>query len=172
MNVDKLFSIAMSMIAALAIAGCATQDGRNLVVGVSTASDVAASMGVPADKLDGLNGETIWQYPHGPMGRQTYAVRIGSDSIVKEVKPLLTEENIARIKLRQSTRDDVKALLGRPYRVSDFPRLPREVWEYAMLQDLQPRHLYVQFTPDGKVGEVQIVIDPSIVNMGNSGGSN
>ena len=159
------------ILAMLGLAGCASYDGRNLAIGISTASDVAASMGIPADKVAGQNGDIIWQYPHGPLGRHTYAVRIGSDSIVKEVRQLLTEENIARIVVNQSTRDDVKALIGRPYRVSNFPKLPREVWEYAMLQDTSPRLLFVQFMPDGKVGEVQMIVDPSIVTMGDSGGN-
>jgi hypothetical protein len=154
--------------AVLALAGCASYDGRNLVAGVSTAADVAATMGVPADKLAAENGDTIWQYPHGPLGRETYAVRIGGDSKVKEVKQVLTEANVARIVVKQSTRDDVKAIIGRPYRVSNLPNLPREVWEYAMLQDTMKMLLFVQFTPDGKVAEVMMVVDPSTVSMGDS----
>jgi hypothetical protein len=166
---STIIRVLTGILAAMLIAGCASYDGRNLIAGTSTAADVAASMGVPAEKVALPNGDTVWQYPHGPLGRETYGVRIGKDSVVKEVKQLLTEENIARIVAKQSTRDDVKALIGPPHRVTQFSNLPREVWEYALLQDLQARQLYVQFTPDGKVGEVQLVTDPGYVFMGDSG---
>ena len=55
MNRSIIASIGMS--AVLALAGCASYDGHNLVAGVSTAADVAATMGVPADKLAALTKE-------------------------------------------------------------------------------------------------------------------
>ena len=166
---STIIRVLTGILAALMVAACATYvDGRNLLVGTSTAADVAASMGVPAEKVALANGDTLWQYPHGPLGRETYAVRIGKDSIVKEVKQLLTEENIARIVVKKTTKDEVTALIGPPSRVTQFSTLPREVWEYATLQDLTQMMLYVQFSPDGKVGEVQMVLDPGTVHMGGS----
>jgi len=49
-------------------AGCATYDGRGLVRGQSTAAEVHAAMGKPAEQRPGANGETVYYYPQLPWG--------------------------------------------------------------------------------------------------------
>ena len=53
----------------LALSGCAGYDGRGLVPGQSTSSEVDKLMGPAQDKRAGPNGETVLWYPRLPAGR-------------------------------------------------------------------------------------------------------
>lgn len=143
---------ALAGVAALA-AGCASYDGRTLQPGKSTAAEVEATMGRPAEKLE-RGGESIWWYPRGPMGFHSYAVRIGPDGVLREIEQRLTEENVRRLSVGTSTRQDVRELLGPPFDVQTLPRLKREVWEYQFLDVVFRWKLWVQFSDDGVVREV------------------
>ena len=44
----------------LILSGCASFDGRDLVPGQSSATEVEAAMGPAADKRPGANGETVY----------------------------------------------------------------------------------------------------------------
>ena len=73
----------------------------------------------------------------------------------------LTGENVAKLRPGVSRTDDVRALMGSPYRVEAFPRLEREVWTYRMVSEgLWPKNLYLQFSADGIVREVLVIDDP------------
>lgn len=110
-------------------------------------------MGAPAEKRDARSGETVWFYPR-PGERQTYAIRIGPDGVVRAVEARLTPEFIRRILVGRSGHDEVRALLGPPRSVTRDRRQAREIWEY----DIYGRAgsaalLWVQFSDDGKVRE-------------------
>lgn len=145
---------------AIAIAGCASFDGRGLVPGQSTAKDVEALMGRPADRLRVAGGDTIWYYTRAPMGKQTYAVRITPAGVVRSIDQLLTEQNLRNLVPGTSTRDQARELIGPPWRSTRLERMQREVWEYAMYNDSRlPFYLYVQFSSDGIVREVILLKD-------------
>ena len=59
---------------AVLLAGCASLDGSGLVPGTSTAADVQAQMGAPAERLPAPGGGSVWWYPHAPIGWYSYAV--------------------------------------------------------------------------------------------------
>src|SRR5919108_2708323 len=84
--------------AALLAAGCASYDGRGLVPGQSSLSDVEKKMGRPADKRAGPGGETVYYFPRLPWGYATYAARIGPDGRLVALEQRLTEENIKMLK--------------------------------------------------------------------------
>ena len=63
------------LLAALALAGCASFEGASLVPGRSSAAEVEAAMGPAADKLTTAGGETVYYYPRLPWGYATYAAR-------------------------------------------------------------------------------------------------
>jgi hypothetical protein len=148
-----------SCAAAALLCACASYGGSGLIPGQSTAAEVETLMGAPADKLAAANGDAIWQYPRGPSGRQTYAVRLGSDGVVKEIRQVLTEENFAKIIPGKSGKEDVKLLLGRPRKVTQFANLQREVWDYGYGDPGRPMVLSVQFSNDGVAREVLMLAD-------------
>jgi hypothetical protein len=142
---------------ALALAGCASFDGRGLAPGQSSATDVERVMGAPADKRQ-VGGETWLYYPDQPFGRKVFVVRVGADARLIAVEQRLTEEYIAKLVPNQSRTEDVLALLGQPWERVKYPRLEREAWSWHMNQYAKlPAGLHVQLSPDGVVREVYIL---------------
>ena len=158
----------LCILAIAALVGCAAV-GANLVPGKSTAADVEREMGKPAERIDVAGGDSIWFYPRGSAARQTFAVRLGPNGVVREVSQVRTIQNLARIVIGKSTPDDVKAILGPPDKISTLPRIQRTVWEYSMFQDTRAVIVYVQFDPAGRVREVLQVDDPAFVDLGTAG---
>ena len=119
-------------LAALA-AGCASYNGAGLVPGVSTGSDVEAVMGTPAEVREVPGRGTVLWYPRMPYGDGSYAALIGADGRLVSIEQRITEENIAHIVPGKSTADEVRDIVGPPYRIDQFPRLGREVWTYRIV---------------------------------------
>jgi hypothetical protein len=118
-------------VAALAAAlwGCA-------MTPVKTGMDemqVQARMGKPETVRKNSDGSQTWEYPTGPLGRQTYMVTVGSDHSVKEVRQVMTDEYFSQVKQGMS-RDDVRQLLGKPGEVWTFLARDEEVWSWRYYQ--------------------------------------
>jgi hypothetical protein len=146
---------AVAWLAAVLLAGgCASYSGSSLIPGKSTAREVEALMGVPAQKLPGQAGETVWYYPRGPVGWHTYAVRVGPDGVLRGIEQRLTVENVKKIVPGKTTKQDVLALLGPPFEVSRLPLKPLDVWQYQFLDVAYKWILWVHFSDDGIVREV------------------
>jgi hypothetical protein len=111
-------------------------------------------MGKPAERIAQPDGGSVWFYPQAPLGRHTYAVRLGPDGVVRAVDQRLTRANVAKLVAGTSTQKDVRELFGPPYSVTRFPRQARLVWEYKLLDYEELRVLWVQFSDDGIVREV------------------
>jgi hypothetical protein len=142
------------------IAGCASFDGRGLVPGQSTAKDVEALMGAPAERIKLADGDTNWYYPRQPSGRMMFAVRMSPDGIMRSQEQLLTEQNIARLYRDTTTREQARVIVGPPWQVARFERQGREVWEYFMFNvELYEYFLYLQFSDDGILREVIMLKD-------------
>ncbi|MCX7961151.1 MAG: outer membrane protein assembly factor BamE [Burkholderiales bacterium] len=153
-------TVRIAVAALVGAAGCASYDGRGLVPGRSSAAEVEAQMGPPAERLALAGGESVWFYPRQPFGLQTFAVRMSADGRLLGIEPRLTEANLARIVAGSARREDVRALLGPPFEVGRLPRQGREVWAYRMETAARIRHdVYVQFSDDGVVREVLLVRD-------------
>jgi hypothetical protein len=102
----------MILLFAACVAGCGS--ARSLVPGQSTEADVRAAMGAPKETRTESNGDLVWEYPTGPEGFTTYSVRLGADGKVKSVTQLVSDEQLEKIVVGKSTRDDVRRILGRP----------------------------------------------------------
>src|SRR5512143_1325556 len=111
------------LLGAALLAGCASYDGRGLVPGKSSAAEVEQLMGPPAEKTVEPDGDTVWFYPRGPMGRHTYAVRVAPDGVVRSVEQRLTVENLQKLVAGETTAKDVRALFGPPSRAFRNDRL-------------------------------------------------
>jgi SmpA/OmlA family protein len=119
---------AAALILVAMLAGCA--GARSLVPGQSTEADVRAAMGAPRDSRVDSNGDRIWEYPTGPEGFTNYAVRMGPDGRVKDVTQLVTEEQLDKIVVGKTTRDEVRRLLGRPAEETVYHVGPTWYWRF------------------------------------------
>lgn len=140
------------------LAGCVNP--RGLVPGQSTEADVRSKMGTPTDTRKEPNGDRLWEYATGPVGTETYLVRMGADGKVKEVIWMLTEERFSRIIVGKTTKPEVRNLLGRP---SEEDHLPTGLWwSWRFMRDgIRPGYLSVRFNPDDTVNDKIIMVDPS-----------
>jgi len=149
----------------VALAGCASYDGRGLVPGQSTEKDVLAVMGTPAERRAGPGGETVLWYPRLPYGRVSYAARMAADGRLIAVEQRLTEENLDNLHKGKMTDQQVRDLLGPPNKVNQFPRMQREIWTYQMPAVTEWKVLYVQFSPDHVLREYYYMDDPEVPKL-------
>jgi hypothetical protein len=148
------------LLGAALLAGCASYDGRGLIPGKSTAADVEQLMGPPAEKISEA-GDSVWFYPRGPMGRQTYAVRVAPDGVMRGIEQRLTVENMQKLVAGETTAAQVRALFGPPSRVTRLDRQQRDVWEYRMKNQIDVDYsLFVQYSYDGILREALFLRDP------------
>lgn len=153
--------IGLAMLSSLAmLSACASYSGSSLVPGTASVAEVRQLMGEPAaihkaasrqDKASSGPAVESWEYPRGPAGRHTYMVRFDAGGKVTAIDQVLTVAQTAKIAWGQATRDDVRALLGRPGTV--YPvRNGGEMWDYAALSEGLPRpiRLVVSFDAGGR----------------------
>ena len=159
--------LALFLVAVLA--GCASIDGRGLVPGQATASDIERVMGSPAEKRQ-VGAETWYYYPRQPFGRQTYVARVGQDGRLVAVEGRLNDETLAKIVPNTTRSEQVRDLLGPPWQSARYGRLDRDIWTWAVNRWGNvglPAQLNVQMSPDGVVREV-LIIDEFPRDSGNN----
>ncbi len=140
--------------AMLALAGCASFDGRGLVPGQSTAAQAEALMGPPAQRVDLPEGGKALYFSRMPEGRAVFEVKVDANGVVTSIEQKLTRQHIWEIRNGESTKDHVLKLFGPPGRRGYLALSEREWWEYKYLDYQELRILYVQFSGDGVVREV------------------
>lgn len=148
------------LICASLVAGCASYSGRGLVSGQSTAKDVEALMGVPAERITVAGGDSVWFYPQNPNGLHTFAARLSPQGILQQIDQRLTVANLAKLVPGQTTAAQAREVLGPPWQVTHMARQQRDVWHYRMQDNVMVRHdLYLQLSTDGVVREVLMLRD-------------
>ena len=123
------FSLLLLALAAC-LAGCAN---LTAVSSGMPAQQVQAKLGAPETIRKNADGSEVWEYPGGPLGRQTYMVTLGSDRAVQEVHQVLNDEYFSRVRAGMS-RDEVRRLLGRPGEIMVFGARDEEVWSWRYQQ--------------------------------------
>jgi hypothetical protein len=137
------------------LAGCASFSGSSLVPGKSTAQEVEALMGVPAERIRLADGDTNWYYSRQPTGRMMFVLRMSPEGVVRSREQVLTEQNLTRLVRGVTTREQAREIVGPPWRISKLERQERDVWEYYMFNVAHEEYfLYLQFSYDGIVREV------------------
>jgi len=144
----------LAALIAVLVTGCASFDGRGLVPGKSTASEVRALMGTPSDSRALPDGNTALYFSRLPEGRAMFVAMIGSDGVLLTLEQRLTRENIGKLVPGASTAKDVRELFGPPGLTGYLTLMPREWWEYRYRDYQDRRVLWVQFSQDGVVREV------------------
>lgn len=114
--------------AALVVSGCAAFGPPAVVPGTSM-GEVESQLGKPGATVKAPDGDTVWQYPSGPVGQTTYMVRFGPDQRVRSAYQALTLAQFAKIQPGVS-QDEVRLLLGPPGETVFFRRMDEEVWSY------------------------------------------
>ncbi len=159
-------------VAGLLVGGCASLAPPSFATGTAM-SEVESRMGKPKDVVKAPDGDTVWQYPNGPVGQTTYMVNFGADQRVKSVRQALTLEQFAKIRPGTTTQDDIRLLLGPPGETMSFSRMNEEVWSYRYQASASDNRIFnVHF--DAKTGAVRTTsdqIDP-LLNPINHAASN
>jgi hypothetical protein len=123
--------LALSIAAiAVSLSGCAAVSP---VTSGMDAVQVQAKMGKPETVRKNPDGSETWEYPGGPLGRQTYMVTLGSDRAVRDVRQVLSEEYFAKV-IPGMSRDEVRRLLGKPGEISMYAARDEEVWSWRYQQ--------------------------------------
>ena len=97
------------------------------------AQQVQAKLGAPETVRKNSDGSEVWEYPGGPLGRQTYMVTLGSDRAVREAHQVLSEEYFSKVHAGMS-KDEVRRLLGKPGEIMVFGARDEEVWSWRYQQ--------------------------------------
>ncbi|MSQ54996.1 MAG: hypothetical protein EXR31_06470 [Betaproteobacteria bacterium] len=159
--------LALAAAAAVALAaGCASFDGSSLVPGKSTAAEAEALMGAPAERLETAGGGRVLYYPHV---RETYAVVVGPDGLVRAVERRRTSANLAKLVPGATTAKLVREIFGPPGLAARNDRQQHDVWEYQYMNGEEYRVIWVQFSFDGVVREVLDALDWSMYSQSGSG---
>ena len=143
------FSLLLLALAAC-LAGCAN---LTAVSSGMPAQQVQAKLGAPETIRKNADGSEVWEYPGGPLGRQTYMVTLGSDRAVQEVHQVLNDEYFSRVRAGMS-RDEVRRLLGKPGEIMVFGARDEEVWSWCYQQQ-NPMFFNVLF--DRTAGTVRTI---------------
>jgi hypothetical protein len=147
-------------VAVLAIAGCSSFGAAKLVPGQSSAADVQAAMGVPAEKSTNAAGENIWFYPSAPNGRTTQAVRMTPDGAVVAVEQRLTKQYWSQIVPDRTTTREVRELLGPPAVITHWGLRGVDEWDYKVEENQRMWDLLIEVSPDGVVRKSALFHDP------------
>lgn len=115
---------------AVSLSGCAA---LSPVTSGMDETQVRSRLGKPETVRKNSDGSETWEYPGGPLGRQTYMVTVGSDHAVKNVRQVLAEGYFSQVNTGMS-RDQVRELLGKPGEISVYPARDEEVWSWRYLQ--------------------------------------
>lgn len=121
---DRLILAAVALTCACWLTGCATPPR----VGSSEA-EVVEYFGSPVETRERADGNREFDYPRGPLGRETWRVTLDRDNRVVAIEQLLDPTNLGRIKAGM-TREEVHAAMGRHAITTFFQNLNEEVWSW------------------------------------------
>jgi len=153
-----IFCLAMSLLGA-----CASYSGYGLKPGISTEADTRAVMGAPFavhKAAPGAGYAESWEYPHGPMGRQTFMARFDTQGRLLRIDQVLQVASVQALTIGVSTRDDVRDVLGRPGYVILKNFQGRESWDYFAKDGPRRIIIGVTFDTNGRVLAAGEVADP------------
>ena len=111
---------------ALLLSGC-TPFG--LVRPGAPEAEMRRAMGAPAMEFDNPDGTHQLVFTTGPLGTQTFMVYV-SDGTVRRSEQVLTDDTFFRIHTGTTTREEVRRMIGPPYRVVRFDNLRQDAWDY------------------------------------------
>lgn len=140
-------TISVVCVFALLLAGCAAPEVRT---GASS-DEAKAALGEPAAVVARPGGRTTWEYPRGPLGLQTYLAEFDNRGKFVSYRQVLTDDNIQKVGVGM-TQEQVRALIGPPWRKDAIKRKDETVWDYLYRDTWGYRvEFSVMFDPKGAV---------------------
>ena len=119
-------AIAALLAIAFSVPGCAN---FSAIAPGDSAQSVSDRVGKPGTVWSNADGSQVWEYPQGPLGRETYMVSFGTDRAVREVHQVLSERYFSRVQPGMS-REEVRRMLGKPAETAVFAMRDEEVWTW------------------------------------------
>jgi hypothetical protein len=108
--------------------------------GRTTAEQLRARLGAPAETWHNEDGSSTWEYPQGPEGSTCHMLTLDRGGVLLRSEQVLTEANFARIEKGWS-HDRVRRLLGRPRSTAFFPLKREEVWDWRIASPFPDRRV-------------------------------
>jgi hypothetical protein len=126
----RLFGQALLSLTLIALlAGCASYSGRGLKPGTATETEVREVMGAPAATWE-TPGGSVWAYPRGPLGLETFLVRFDESGKLLLIEQVLNDDRFAQINLGM-TQEDVLHIIGPSVQIKvTYPRTGDTSWDY------------------------------------------
>jgi SmpA/OmlA family protein len=155
------------LLLAAALAGCVNYGS---IAPGTTADQLSARAGRPAEVWKNADGTETWEYRYAPSGWYTYMVDLGPDHAVRAVHQVLAEEYFAKVTPGMS-RDQVRRLLGEPKDVARYAGQHEEVWSWRFKESNNWYRLFnVHFDQaSGAVLRVSRMDDPYMYDKGGKG---
>jgi hypothetical protein len=150
------------MVSIALLAGCTAVGGGSskVIPGRSSAGDVQAAMGTPAEKTSNAAGESVWFYTSAPNGRTTYAVRMGPGGSVNAIEQRLTSQYWSQIVPGKTSTKELRELLGPPAVVQHWGLKGVDEWTYKVEMNMRMFDLLVELSPEGIVRGSVLMHDP------------
>ncbi len=133
---------------AMVLPACDGVNLNRLKPGISTLQEVRAIMGPPTMEWVDADGSRTWEYPRTPGGVVNYMIDFDRDSILREVRQVLTEENFARVRPGM-TRDEIRRLLGQPAQEQYFALKKEFVWDWKTRTEGAYHHFFAVYFDEG-----------------------
>jgi len=131
--------------------GCDALIFQELKPGVSRDFEVRDRMGPPTMEWKEADGSVVWEYPRTPNGIVNYMVVIGPDSILREIRQVLTEENFAKV-VPGMDKTAVRRLLGKPAEDAFYPLKKEWIWSWKIKDENRTQTFFdVHFDEPGRV---------------------
>jgi hypothetical protein len=142
MEVVRLFRSALLGLTLLVLlAGCASYSGRGLKPDIATETEVRAEMGAPATTWE-TPGGSVWAYPRGPLGVETFLVRFDKSGKLVLIEQVLNDDRFAQI-IPGMTQDDVLHLIGPSVQIKVTYLLSDDTsWDYRYRDDWKQSALF------------------------------
>lgn len=118
-RVQRTFVLVLTVLAALAAAGCDPQRLSELQPGLSTEADVHDRFGAPDNVWSEPGGARTLEYNRQPAGQVNYMITLAPDGKLVAVRQVLTPENFTRIQPGMEM-NEVRRLLGKPAKTTHF----------------------------------------------------
>jgi hypothetical protein len=148
----------IALLSSILLAACASYSGSGLRPGEARLDDVQALMGTPAMHWQDPDGSVQLAYPRGPVGFDTFMVKLGPDGRLQSIINVLEPAGLARIRPGM-TKDEVLRVLGAPdySRTVYFKARDELVWDWRFRSAIgEPSRFLVLF--DNTLGTVRSAI--------------
>lgn len=154
-----------SLFLVVLLAGCASDPRYSISPGMAT-SDVSARAGKPVATGRLPGGEEYWDYSTQPFGYRIDRVTFTSDGHVREVRNLLTEENLKHLQ-KGMTPEQVAGVVGpsAPSERSSYAGGTKS-WSYRYDDGGVKKLLHVVFDSQDRLEYHYTEWDPSVYSRG------